>query len=84
LLLFGNTRTIARLMHPHIVRVLDFGVDSSTPFLVMEYAPNGTLHQRRSDGTGMAGDIAFQNKRFALLAFWKNSIIDFSEVSVYN
>src|SRR5215831_13983602 len=32
-------RTIARLEHPHIVRVLDFGVEGSTPFLVMSYAP---------------------------------------------
>ncbi len=47
----SEARTIARLMHPHIVRVLDFGVDSGTPFLVMEYAPNGTLRQRHPRGT---------------------------------
>src|SRR6266446_8425610 len=41
-----EARTIARLMHPHIVRVLDFGLEGLTPFLVMDYAPNGTLRQR--------------------------------------
>jgi eukaryotic-like serine/threonine-protein kinase len=39
---------IASLEHPHIVRVLEFGVEASTPFLVMSYAPNGTLRQRHS------------------------------------
>jgi serine/threonine protein kinase len=32
-----EARTIARLEHPHIVRVLDFGVEERTPFLVMSY-----------------------------------------------
>jgi serine/threonine protein kinase len=46
-----EARTIARLEHPHIVRVLDFGVEGSTPFLVMSYAPNGTLRTRHPKGT---------------------------------
>ncbi len=46
-----EAQTIARLVHPQIVRVLDFGVDSETPFLVMDYAPNGTLRQRHPRGT---------------------------------
>jgi predicted ATPase/DNA-binding CsgD family transcriptional regulator len=41
----GEARTLASLRHPHIVRVLDFGVQQGTPFLVMEYAPGGTLRQ---------------------------------------
>jgi len=41
-----EARTIASLEHPHIVRVLDFGIESGIPFLVMSYAPNGTLRQR--------------------------------------
>jgi predicted ATPase/class 3 adenylate cyclase len=40
-----EARTLAHLRHPHIVRVLDFGVQQGTPFLVMEYAPGGTLRQ---------------------------------------
>jgi WD40 repeat protein/serine/threonine protein kinase len=46
-----ESRTIANLEHPHIVRVLEFGVDGSTPFLVMEYAPNGSLLARHPRGT---------------------------------
>ncbi len=46
-----EARTIAHLSHPHIVRVLDYGVEGSTPFLVMDYAPHGTLRQRHPKGT---------------------------------
>ncbi len=42
---------LAHLEHPHIVRVFDFGLDSDTPFLIMDYAPNGTLRQRHPRGT---------------------------------
>src|SRR5205814_6906641 len=47
----NEARTIARLVHPHIVRVLEFGVEGNTPFLVMDYAVNGTLRQRHPKGT---------------------------------
>ncbi len=47
----NEARTIARLIHPHIVRVTDFGLDGEIPFLVMDYAPHGTLRQRHSRGT---------------------------------
>ena len=41
---FSNeARVIAHLRHLHIVQVLDFGVDGVTPFLVMDFAPNGNL-----------------------------------------
>jgi serine/threonine protein kinase/uncharacterized membrane protein len=45
-----EAQTIAHLVHPQIVRVMDFGVDAETPFLVMDYAPNGTLRQRYPKG----------------------------------
>ena len=47
----SEARTIARLKHAHIVRVLEFGIDDTTPFLVMDYAPGGTLRQRYPRGT---------------------------------
>jgi predicted ATPase/class 3 adenylate cyclase len=47
----GEARTLAHLRHPHIVRVLDFGIQEGTPFLVMEYAPGGTLRQLHPKGT---------------------------------
>jgi serine/threonine protein kinase len=46
-----EARTIAHLQHHHIVRVLEFGVEEGMPFLVMEYAPHGTLRQRHPRGT---------------------------------
>ncbi|HEX9131269.1 MAG TPA: protein kinase [Ktedonobacteraceae bacterium] len=49
-----EARTIARLEHPHMVRVLDFGIEDYTPFLVMSYAPNGTLRQSHPKGTTLS------------------------------
>ncbi len=46
-----EARTIAHLLHPHIVRVLDFGVEGNMPFLVMDYAPNGTLRLHHPKGS---------------------------------
>src|SRR6266567_2051781 len=46
-----EAQTIASLVHPNIVRVLEFGLDGETPFLVMDYAPNSTLRQRHPKGT---------------------------------
>lgn len=46
----AEARTIARLVHPHIVRVLEFNVQDMTPYLVVDYAPNGTLRKRHARG----------------------------------
>ena len=46
-----EARTIAALIHPHIVRVLDFGVEADIPYLVLDYAPGGSLRQRHPAGT---------------------------------
>jgi serine/threonine protein kinase len=47
----AEARTIARLIHPHIVRVFDFGLEDTTPFIVMDFAPNGSLRYRHPEGT---------------------------------
>jgi len=46
-----EARTIADLEHPSIVRVLDCGIEHSVPFLIMNYAPYGTLRQRHPKGS---------------------------------
>ncbi len=46
-----EAKVIACLDHPHIVRVLDFDVQAGTPFLVMGFAPGGTLRQRHPRGS---------------------------------
>src|SRR6266852_2255288 len=46
-----EAETIAALAHPAIVRVFDFDVQDGVPFLVMDYAPNGSLRRRYPKGT---------------------------------
>ena len=46
-----EARTLAHLVHSHIVRVLDYGILNGVPFLVMDYAPNGSLRQQYPKGT---------------------------------
>jgi tRNA A-37 threonylcarbamoyl transferase component Bud32 len=66
----NEARTIAGLVHPHIIRVLEFGlegeepdleqsvlnIEGGMPFLVMDYAPGGTLRQRHPRGTRLSLD----------------------------
>ena len=49
-----EARTIARLRHPSIIQVLEFGVTDNTPFLVMDYAANGTLRAHFPKGSRIA------------------------------
>ena len=41
-----EAKALARLTHPNIVKVTDFGDDEDKPYLVMEYLPGGTLKQK--------------------------------------
>lgn len=45
-----EARTIASLEHLNIIKVLDFGIQAGTPFLVMEYAPKGSLREYQPKG----------------------------------
>ena len=46
-----EAQTIATLVHPGIVRVFDYDVQDGVPFLVVDYAPNGTLRRRYPKGS---------------------------------
>src|SRR2546423_4816803 len=46
-----EARHVSRLVHPHIIRVFDFGLEAQVPFLVMDYAPFGNLRQLHPPGT---------------------------------
>jgi hypothetical protein len=48
------------------VRVLDFGVEGRTPFLVMDYAPHGTLRQRHLEGTQVRAALEKGTLRYAI------------------
>ena len=49
-----EARALAQLTHPNIVRILDFGEQDGLPYLVMDYVPGGTLHQK------LTGPMAWQ------------------------
>ncbi len=46
-----EAQTIAKLTHPAIIRILDYDVQEGVPFLVMDYAPNGSLRRRYPKGS---------------------------------
>jgi serine/threonine protein kinase len=54
---FLNEARTIRLRHPHIVQILDFGVDKRIPFIVMEYIANGTLRQHYPQGSRIPLDL---------------------------
>ena len=41
-----EAKALARLTHPNIVKVTDYGEYEGKPYLVMEYLPGGTLKER--------------------------------------
>ncbi|GHO51056.1 serine/threonine-protein kinase [Ktedonospora formicarum] len=42
---------LAHLDHPHILRIFNFDFDQGEPFLVMSYAPGGSLQERHPPGS---------------------------------
>ncbi len=58
-----EAQTIATLKHPHVLRILDFGFEQALPFLVMDYAPGGTLRDRHPGGSLLALATAITNAR---------------------
>jgi serine/threonine protein kinase len=53
----AEARIIARLNHPHIVRVFDFNVENDIPFLVEDYASKGTLRRLHPIGARLPLDV---------------------------
>jgi serine/threonine protein kinase len=49
----AEARIAASLVHPRIIRVLEFGVEGHRPYLVMDYAPHGTIRQLHPRGSRM-------------------------------
>src|SRR5512137_270268 len=41
-----EAKALARLTHPNIVHVSDYGEHEGVPYLVMDYLPGGTLKQQ--------------------------------------
>jgi serine/threonine protein kinase len=45
----AEAEAIARLQHPHIVQVFQFGEYDGQPFFVLEFVPGGSLEQKLAD-----------------------------------
>ena len=46
-----EAKILAKLDHPNIMRIKDYGTKNGFPYLVLEYAPHGTLRSKHPDGT---------------------------------
>jgi serine/threonine protein kinase len=55
-----EARVLTRLIHPHIVRILEFGIEreQNQAYLIMDYAPNGTLRQRHTSMNAAKQSVA--------------------------
>ena len=42
----NEARTMARLNHPSIIKIYEYGIMNQVPYLVMEYLENGTLKEK--------------------------------------
>ncbi|QBD81018.1 serine/threonine protein kinase [Ktedonosporobacter rubrisoli] len=49
----AEARVLAQLEHPHIIRLHDFGIEGTTPYIVMGYAHNGSIRRRYPRGATM-------------------------------
>jgi serine/threonine protein kinase len=45
-----EARAVARLSHPNVVKIFDYGLTEGRPYLVLEYLPGGTLKDRLTPG----------------------------------
>ena len=70
-LFIAEGRTLVRLIHPHIVRLLDFGIENNIPYFVMDYAPNGSLREKHPLGTRipLATIVAYVNQASEALQY---------------
>jgi outer membrane protein assembly factor BamB/serine/threonine protein kinase len=70
----AESQVLARLDHPHIVRVHEFAVEQGTPFLVMDYAPHGNLRALHSPGSclSLQSTVAYIKQVVAALQYAHN------------
>jgi tRNA A-37 threonylcarbamoyl transferase component Bud32 len=54
----AEAKLVARLSHPHIVPVHDFGENSGWAYIVMEFIPHGTVRERLRKAESMGARIA--------------------------
>jgi serine/threonine protein kinase len=81
-----ESQTLARLRHRQIVRVHDFAVEYGTPFLVMDYAPRGTLRQLHPQGCCLSLDtvVTYVKQIATALQYAHNSNVIHRDVKPEN
>lgn len=52
-----ESRLLVQLQHPHIVRVLDIGLHSNVPYVVMQYLSGGCLMDRMTGKNGQPSAV---------------------------
>ncbi len=85
-LFLAEAQLLARLNHPHIVRVHDFAVEQATPFLAMDYALHGTLrhHHPRGSCLSLATTVAYVKQVAAALQYAHNHQVIHRDVKPEN
>jgi len=53
-------RAVARVQHPHVVKVFDVGMHEGFPWLLMEYLEGPTLHARLAQGVSLSVEAALE------------------------
>ncbi|HZO74592.1 MAG TPA: serine/threonine-protein kinase [Ktedonobacteraceae bacterium] len=78
--------TLTLLRHAHIVQVLDYGIHDDTAFLVMTYAPNGTLRQRHPRGTPvpLATIVSYVNQVASALEYIHQRFLVHRDIKPHN
>ncbi len=82
----AEAQLLARLNHPHVVRVHDFAVEQGTPFLAMDYAPHGSLRQRHPRGSclSLAATVAYVQQVAAALQYAQSQQVIHRDVKPEN
>ena len=82
----AQASTLTLLRHAHIVQVLDSGIHDNTAFLVMAYAPNGTLRQRHPKGTPvpLATIVSYVNQVASALEYIHQRFLVHRDIKPHN
>src|SRR5579884_468919 len=82
----AEAQMLAGLTHPHIVRVQDFAVEQGTPFLVMDYAPRGTIRHLYPPGSCLSLEttVAYVKQVAAALQYAHNRNVIHRDVKPEN